>query len=103
MEAVPLPNCKAKTASKAFYEHYAQMVYDSNIRLSGEIFNPPSIQIDPETFVTIFQTFMDELKPTKCSSPESQQIFVHKVLKYCTHVFVRVDRVRKALESPHNG
>ncbi|GFV79943.1 retrovirus-related Pol polyprotein from transposon opus [Trichonephila clavipes] len=105
MEAVPLPDCKAETASKAFYEHWvcrfgvpakiitdqgrtlkgeikahnnikwtetlptillglrtalrpdtnhtvAQMVYGSNIRLPGEFFNPPSIQIVPETFVT---------------------------------------------------
>ncbi|GFU84673.1 retrovirus-related Pol polyprotein from transposon opus [Trichonephila clavipes] len=156
MEAVPLPDCKAETASKAFYEHWvcrfgvpgkiitdqrrtlkgeikapnnikwtetlptillglrtalrpdtnhtiAQMVYGSNIRLPGEFFNPPSIQIDPETFVTTLQTFMDELKPTKSSPPKSQKIFVHKDLKSCTHVFVRVDRVRKALEPPYDG
>ncbi|GFY32136.1 retrovirus-related Pol polyprotein from transposon 412 [Trichonephila clavipes] len=193
MEAVPLPDCKAETASKAFYEHWvcrfgvpgkiitdqgrqfesqlfrslaaicgakvahatsyhpqcngkverlhrtlkgaikthdnikwtetlstillglrtalrpdtnhtiAQMVYGSNIRLPGEFFNPPSIQIDPETFVTTLQTFMDELKPTKSSPPKNQKIFVHKDLKSCTHVFVRVDRVRKALEPPYDG
>ncbi|GFX85093.1 retrovirus-related Pol polyprotein from transposon opus [Trichonephila clavipes] len=193
MEAVPLPDCKAETASKAFYEHWvcrfgvpgkiitdqgrrfesqlfrslaaicwakvahatsyhpqcnekgerlhrtlkgaikahnnikwtetlptillglrtalrpdtnhtiAQMVYGSNIRLPGEFFNPPSIQIDPETFVTTLQTFMDELKPKKSSSPKSQKIFVHKDLKSCPHVFVRVDRVRKALEPPYDG
>ncbi|GFV37567.1 retrovirus-related Pol polyprotein from transposon opus [Trichonephila clavipes] len=76
----------------------AQMVYGSNIRLAGEFFNQPSIQIDPGTFVTTLQTFMDELKPTKSSPPKNQKIFVHKDLKSCTHVFVRVDRVRKALE-----
>ncbi|GFU75374.1 retrovirus-related Pol polyprotein from transposon 412 [Trichonephila clavipes] len=193
MEAVPLPDCKAETASKAFYEHWvcrfgvpgkivtdqgrqfesqlfrslaaicgakvahatsyhpqcngkverlhrtlkgaikahnnikwtetlptillglrtalrpdtnhtiAQMVYGSNIRLPGEFFNPPSIQIDPETFVTTLQTFMDDLKPTKSSPPKNQKIFVHKDLKSCTHVFVRVDRVRKALEPPYDG
>ncbi|GFU22683.1 uncharacterized protein TNCV_762631 [Trichonephila clavipes] len=79
------------------------MVYGSNIRLPGEFFNPPSIQIDPETFVTTLQTFMDELKPTESSPPKNQKIFVHKDLKSCTHVFVRVDRVRKALEPPYDG
>ncbi|GFV91545.1 retrovirus-related Pol polyprotein from transposon 412 [Trichonephila clavipes] len=193
MEAVPLPDCKAQTASKAFYEHWvcrfgvpgkiitdqgrqfesqlfrslaaicgakvahatsyhpqcngkverlhrtlkgaikahnnikwtetlptillglrtalrpdtnhtiAQMVYGSNIRLPGEFFNPPSIQIDPETFVTTLQTFMDALKPTESSPPKIKRIFVHKDLKSCTHVFVRVDRVRKALEPPYDG
>ncbi|GFV79944.1 uncharacterized protein TNCV_1217121 [Trichonephila clavipes] len=46
---------------------------------------------------------MDELKPTKSSPPKSQKIFVYKDLKSCTHVFVRVDRVRKALEPPYDG
>ncbi|GFW42861.1 retrovirus-related Pol polyprotein from transposon 297 [Trichonephila clavipes] len=46
---------------------------------------------------------MDELKPTKSSPPKNQKIFVHKDLKSCTHVFVRVDRVRKALEPPYDG
>ncbi|GFX97267.1 retrovirus-related Pol polyprotein from transposon opus [Trichonephila clavipes] len=81
----------------------AQMVYGSNIRLPGEFFNPPSIQIDPETFVTTLQTFMDELKSTKSSPLKSQKIFVHKDSKSCTHVFVRVDRARKALEPPYDG
>ncbi|GFY03562.1 retrovirus-related Pol polyprotein from transposon opus [Trichonephila clavipes] len=110
MEAVPLSDCKAETASKAFYEHWvcrfgvpgkiitdqgrqfesqlfrrlrtalrpdtnhtiAQMVYGSNIRLPGEFFNPPSIQIDPETLVTTLQNFMEELKPTKSTPPKSE-------------------------------
>ncbi|GFW64162.1 retrovirus-related Pol polyprotein from transposon opus [Trichonephila clavipes] len=58
---------------------------------------------------------MDELKPTKSSPPKSQKIFVHKdlkeqsvggyrlLLKSCPYVFVRVDRVRKALEPPYDG
>ncbi|GFX09646.1 transposable element Tcb2 transposase [Trichonephila clavipes] len=46
---------------------------------------------------------MDDLKPTKSSPPKNQKIFVHKDLKSCTHVFVRVDRVRKALEPPYDG
>ncbi|GFS91015.1 retrovirus-related Pol polyprotein from transposon 297 [Trichonephila clavipes] len=58
----------------------------------------------PDTNHTIAQmTFMDDLKPTKSSPPKNQKIFVHKDLKSCTHVFVRVDRVRKALEPPYDG
>ncbi|GFS99977.1 uncharacterized protein TNCV_4196571 [Trichonephila clavipes] len=46
---------------------------------------------------------MDELKPTKSSPLKSQKGFVHKDLKPCAHVFVTVDRVRKALEPPNDG
>ncbi|GFX89472.1 hypothetical protein TNCV_483071 [Trichonephila clavipes] len=103
-ETLPTILLGLRTALRPDTNHtIAQMVYGSNIRLPGEFFNPPSIQIDPETFVTTLQTFMDELKPTKYSPPKIQKIFVHKNLKSCTHVFVRVDRVRKALEPPYDG
>ncbi|GFS49141.1 retrovirus-related Pol polyprotein from transposon opus, partial [Nephila pilipes] len=32
-----------------------------------------------------------------------QKIFVHKDLRSCSHVFVRIDRIRKALEPPYQG
>ncbi|GFY21826.1 hypothetical protein TNCV_1169701 [Trichonephila clavipes] len=103
-ETLPTILLGLRTALRPDTNHtIAQMVYGSNIRLPGEFFNPPSIQIDPETFVTTLQTFMDELKPTKPSPPKNQKIFVHKDLKSCTHVFVRVDCVRKALEPPYDG
>ncbi|GFQ91640.1 hypothetical protein TNCT_305771 [Trichonephila clavata] len=44
---------------------------------------------------------MDELKPTK-SSPPNQKIFVHKDLKSCSHAFVGVDHVKKALEQSND-
>ncbi|GFW56773.1 uncharacterized protein TNCV_4068531 [Trichonephila clavipes] len=46
---------------------------------------------------------MDEQKPTESSPPKNKKNFVHKDLKSCTHVFVRVDRIRKALEPPYDG
>ncbi|GFT05444.1 uncharacterized protein NPIL_174781 [Nephila pilipes] len=46
---------------------------------------------------------MEELKPTKSSPSRNQKIFVHKELQNCSHVFVRVDRVKKALEPPYEG
>ncbi|GBN16159.1 hypothetical protein AVEN_64724-1 [Araneus ventricosus] len=33
----------------------------------------------------------------------SQKIFTHRDLLTCTHVFIRIDRVRKPLEPPYNG
>ncbi|GFT34181.1 retrovirus-related Pol polyprotein from transposon opus [Nephila pilipes] len=88
-----------RTALRSDTNHsIAQMVYGSNIRLPGEFFDPPSIQIDPETFVTKLQIFMEALKPTKSSPLRNQKFFAHKDLQNCSHVFVRVDRVKKALD-----
>ncbi|GFT99833.1 uncharacterized protein NPIL_28021 [Nephila pilipes] len=66
-------------------------------------FYPPTITIDPQNFVTKLQQHMAELKPLKSPSNRKQNIFVHKDLKSCLHVFVRIDRVKKALEPPYEG
>ncbi|GFT32158.1 retrovirus-related Pol polyprotein from transposon opus [Trichonephila clavipes] len=46
---------------------------------------------------------MAELKPLKSPRNRKQNIFVHKDLKSCSHVFIRIDRVKKALEPPYEG
>ncbi|GFS96654.1 retrovirus-related Pol polyprotein from transposon opus [Trichonephila clavipes] len=46
---------------------------------------------------------MAELKPLKSPSNRKQNNFVHKDLKSCSYVFIRIDRVRKTLEPPYEG
>ncbi|GFV57399.1 retrovirus-related Pol polyprotein from transposon opus [Trichonephila clavipes] len=63
--------------------------------------------IRPDISYTIAQRWsmqhMAELKPLKSPSNRKQNIFVHKDLKSCSHVFIRIDRVKKALEPPYEG
>ncbi|GFV83737.1 retrovirus-related Pol polyprotein from transposon opus [Trichonephila clavipes] len=70
----------------------AQMVYGTSIKLPGEFFDPPTINMDPQNFVAKLQQHMAELKPLKSPSNRKQNIFVHKDLKSCSHVFLRIDR-----------
>ncbi|GFV75978.1 DUF1758 domain-containing protein [Trichonephila clavipes] len=77
------------------------MVYGTSIKLPGEFFDPPTINMDPQNFVAKLQQHMAELKPLKSPSNRKQNIFVHKDLKSCSHVFLRIDRVKKALEPPY--
>ncbi|GFT51933.1 hypothetical protein TNCV_1226491 [Trichonephila clavipes] len=79
----------------------AQMVYGTSIKLPGEFFDPPTINMDPQNFVAKLQQHMAELKPLKSPSNRKQNIFVHKDLKSCSRVFIRIDRVKKALEPPY--
>ncbi|GFX38979.1 retrovirus-related Pol polyprotein from transposon opus [Trichonephila clavipes] len=79
------------------------MVYGTFIKLPGEFFDPPTINMDPQNFVAKLQQHMAELKPLKSPSNRKQNIFVHKDLKSCSHVFLRIDRVKKALEPPYEG
>ncbi|GFV29746.1 retrovirus-related Pol polyprotein from transposon opus [Trichonephila clavipes] len=59
--------------------------------------------MDPQNFDAKLQQHMAELKPLNSSSNRKQNIFVHKDLKSCSHVFIRIDRVKKALEPPYEG
>ncbi|GBM41015.1 Retrovirus-related Pol polyprotein from transposon opus [Araneus ventricosus] len=81
----------------------AQMVYGTTIKLPGEFFDPPTIRMNQETFVSKLQKFMEELKPMPSTSVKHQILFVHKDLRSCSYVFVRIDRVKKALEPPYKG
>lgn len=93
---------RAAIRSDASYS-ISQMVYGTTIRLPGEFFNPPVARLEPETFVSKLQNFMAQLQPVKSHNTSNQKVFVHKDLKSCTHVFVRIDRVKKALEPPYEG
>ncbi|KAG8193720.1 hypothetical protein JTE90_005018 [Oedothorax gibbosus] len=81
----------------------AQMLYGTPIRLPGEFFQTPTTKVEPHNFVTELQNFMELLKPTKSSSHNRPKVFVNSDLKVCAHVFVRIDRVKKALEPAYEG
>ncbi|GFS65432.1 retrovirus-related Pol polyprotein from transposon opus [Nephila pilipes] len=79
----------------------SQMVYGTCIKLPGEFFEQPTINMDPQNFVTKLQQHMEDIKPLKPSSTRKQKIFVHKELESCLHVFVSIDRVKKKLLNHH--
>ncbi|GFW35741.1 transposon Tf2-9 polyprotein [Trichonephila clavipes] len=79
------------------------MVYGQTIRLPGEFFEKPKNVLDLDTFAEELQKQMDQLQQLKTRRQPSQKYFVHKDLHNSTHVFIRVDRVKKALEPPYDG
>ncbi|XP_035205033.1 uncharacterized protein LOC118179987 [Stegodyphus dumicola] len=83
----------------------AQMVYGTNIRLPGEFFEKPNVHVEPDTFVYNLQQQMALVKLMKSADTcrSYQKVFVHRDLRTCTHVFVRVDRVKKPLEPAYDG
>ncbi|GBL72184.1 hypothetical protein AVEN_115169-1 [Araneus ventricosus] len=81
----------------------AEMVYERPIRLPGESFEKPKSILDTDTFAKELQNQMELLKPLDTRRRPSQKIFVHKDLHTCTHVFIRIDGVRKPLEPPYDG
>ncbi|GBL71775.1 hypothetical protein AVEN_191328-1 [Araneus ventricosus] len=81
----------------------AQMVYGQAIRLPGEFFQKPKSILDTDSFAKELQKQMQLLKLLDTRRHHSRKIFVHKNLHTCTHVFIRIDRVRKSLEPPYDG
>ncbi|GFW22766.1 retrovirus-related Pol polyprotein from transposon 412 [Trichonephila clavipes] len=81
----------------------AQMVYGQTIRLPGEFYEKPKNVLDLDKFAEELQKQMDQLQPLKTRRQPSQKHFVHKDLHNSSHVFIRVDRVKKALEPPYDG
>ncbi|GBM00450.1 Transposon Ty3-I Gag-Pol polyprotein [Araneus ventricosus] len=80
----------------------AQMVYGQPIRLPGEFFEKSKSILDTDTFAKELQKQTELLKPLD-TRRRPQKNFVHKDLHTCTHVFIRIDRVRKSLEPPYDG
>lgn len=80
----------------------AEMVYGTQLRLPGE-FLVESQQQSETDFVNEFRSFMQDLRPTQTSHHMTDQPFVHPSLNTCTHVFIRVDRLRAALVQPYEG
>ncbi|GFX86039.1 retrovirus-related Pol polyprotein from transposon opus [Trichonephila clavipes] len=95
------PQCNGKV--ERLHRTFKDAIDITSIKLPGEFFDPPTINMDPQNFVAKLQQHMAELKPLKSPSNRKQNIFVHKDLKSCSHVFIRIDKVKKALEPPYEG
>ena len=53
------------------------------------------------TYVDRLKSAMSQLRATPTRTPTPGQVYIHRDLSKCTHVFVRVDRVQKSLEQPY--
>ena len=58
---------------------------------------------DPTSFVARLWDAMRKLKPPTAQPHPQRKIHSHRDLSSCTHVFVRIDRVRKPLQYPYSG
>lgn len=81
----------------------AELVYGTTLRLPGEFFFNEDMPPDPKFFVEKFREIMRKVRPTPTKHHGKPKIFIHKDMFTCTHVFIRVDRVKKPLEHPYEG
>lgn len=81
----------------------AEMVYGSTLRIPGEFFVESKSNITESEFIKDFRRNMSAIRPTTTAHHDNSKVFLQKSLKDCTHVFVRVDRVKTPLECPYAG
>lgn len=82
----------------------AEMVYGSTLRLPADFFVEKPKAIASETdFITDLRKIMTKISPAVVNHHSKRRVFIHKDLSTCTHVFVRKDKVKAALEQPYEG
>lgn len=84
----------------------AELVYGTKIRLPADLVAPiPDSQTpDPSDFVDRLKATMQSLAPVPTRpAPSTRKAFVHPDLASCTHVWRRIDSVRRPLTAPYDG
>lgn len=81
----------------------AELVYGTTLRLPGEFFLPEDTQVEPQSFLEPLRLHMRQLRSAPAAHHTKRKPFAHKTLYTCTHVFVRIDSLRKPLEPPYEG
>jgi cleavage and polyadenylation specificity factor subunit 1 len=103
-EALPLVLLGIRTAYKADLQaSVAELVYGEPLRIPGELLTPTADPVDPAHLITQLRQHMARLRPVPAARHASPATFVHKDLRDCTHVFLRQDALRRALEPPYTG
>ncbi|XP_044574082.1 uncharacterized protein LOC123258277 [Drosophila ananassae] len=77
-----------------------EMVYGTALRVPGGTTTQKHTESE---FAEALQKTISQLPTTKPVHHHTPQEFVHPDLNHCTHVFVRVDRVKTPLEANYEG
>ena len=78
----------------------AEFIYGTTLRIPGEFVLPDDFTPNPHAFVEEFREHMRRVKPVPVEHKYKKRAFYFKDLQSCTHVFLRVDGTKKALERP---
>jgi cleavage and polyadenylation specificity factor subunit 1 len=103
-EALPLVLLGIRTAYKEDLQSTtAQLVYGEPLRVPGELLVAGAPKVEPSVFIQQLRRHMEQLRPVPATRHSSRTTFIHKDLRESTHVFLRQDTIRRALEPPYTG
>ncbi|CAK1581092.1 unnamed protein product [Parnassius mnemosyne] len=82
----------------------AELVYGETLRLPSDFFISSLKQVTDYTdFVSRLRSHIRELKPSIVVRHGTPNAFIHKDLHKASHVFLRQDAIKKALQPPYSG
>lgn len=83
----------------------AELVYGTTLRLPGSFFSPPkdTLTADPSSYVNRLKAAMHKLSAIPPKHHVQRSSYIAPDLQLASHVFVRRDAVRKALQPPYDG
>lgn len=102
-DALPLVLLGLRTAIRG-ETSASEMLYGTTIRIPGAMIEKQTLRGPTESFVANLREKMNSIVPRAASNNDTnRQIFIPKDIGNCTHVFLRTDKVRAALEPPFTG
>ncbi|KXJ67993.1 hypothetical protein RP20_CCG006763 [Aedes albopictus] len=102
-DALPLVLLGLRTAIRG-ETSASDMLYGTTIRIPGAMMEKQPLRGSTESFVTNLREKMNSVVPRPASNNDTKRhVFVPKDLGTCTHVFLKTDKVRAALEPPFTG
>ncbi|XP_023246587.1 uncharacterized protein LOC111643269 [Copidosoma floridanum] len=104
LDCLPTVMLGLRTAFKEDLEASpAEMLYGTTLRIPGEFFVSESVQADKSSFVASLRRLFRAIRPVPATRHTTARPFVHKDLEKCSHVFKRVDSIKKPLELSYTG
>jgi hypothetical protein len=95
-EVLPLVLLEIRTAfTEDLQASVAELMY-------GELLAPATDPVDPAHLIAELRQHMARLRPFPAARHSSPVTFVHSDLEKRTHVFLRQDTTRRALEPPYS-
>jgi hypothetical protein len=81
----------------------AELMYGEPLRTSGELLTLNECPVDHAHLTTQLPQHMTRLRPIPATRHANPNTFTYKDLTTYTHVFLRQDSMRRALETPYTG
>lgn len=104
IDCLPLILLGLRTAVRGDWNYSsASLVYGQNLRVPGQFFIDPEISLSQSDLIVQLQKAFREVKPVPTSWHGRKTVYVPKSLDTCSHVFLRIDLVRKSLQPPYEG